>query len=48
MRKQHSKANKNSWQLQEAKAKFSQLVADANKKGHQTITKQGEPIAVTF
>jgi len=38
--------NKNVWQIQEAKAKFSQLVEDANVKGYQTITKQGEPVAV--
>lgn len=38
--------NKNVWQIQEAKAKFSQLVEDANIKGYQTITKQGEPVAV--
>lgn len=37
---------KNIWQIQEAKAKFSQLIEDANIKGYQTITKQGEPIAV--
>lgn len=37
---------KNIWQIQEAKAKFSQLIEDANMKGYQTITKQGEPIAV--
>ena len=41
-----SRDNKNVWQIQEAKAKFSQLVEDANVKGYQTITKQGEPIAV--
>lgn len=45
MKKQHSKKN-NIWQIQEAKAKFSQLVEDANIKGCQTITKQGEPVAV--
>lgn len=39
-------ANKNEWQIQEAKAKFSQLVNDANIKGHQTITKQGKAVAV--
>lgn len=38
--------NKNVWQIQEAKAKFSQLVEDANIKGYQTITKQGQPVAV--
>lgn len=49
MKKSHYTENdshKNEWQIQEAKAKFSQLVEDANKKGHQTITKQGKPVAV--
>jgi antitoxin Phd len=47
MRKNRMKAkDTNFWQIQEAKAKFSQLVDDANKKGVQTITKNGEPIAV--
>lgn len=40
------KKDNNVWQIQEAKAKFSQLVADASIKGHQTITKQGKPVAV--
>lgn len=48
--KKHSSSenriNKNIWQIQEAKAKFSQLVEDAIIKGYQTITKQGEPVAV--
>jgi prevent-host-death family protein len=44
--KREDKANKNVWQIQEAKAKFSQLVEDANVKGYQTITKQGQPVAV--
>ena len=48
MSSSHSKIykKKNVWQLQEAKAKFSQLVEDANEKGYQTITKHGKPIAV--
>lgn len=50
MKRHHSrrenKNDKNVWQIQEAKAKFSQLVEDANVKGYQTITKQGEPVAV--
>jgi antitoxin Phd len=40
------KHSTNTWQIQEAKAKFSQLVNDANKKGYQTITRNDEPIAV--
>lgn len=48
MKEHHSKENRenNVWQIQEAKAKFSRLVDDANKKGYQTITKQGEPVAI--
>ena len=38
--------NQNIWQIQEAKAKFSQVIENANIKGYQTITKQGEPVAV--
>lgn len=38
--------SENVWQIQEAKARFSQLVEDARTKGIQTITKQGEPVAV--
>lgn len=34
------------WQIQEAKAKFSQLIEEVGKNGFQTITKQGEPVAV--
>lgn len=49
MKNFHSKENKafrNLWQIQEAKAQFSQLIREAEKKGYQVITKQGEPIAV--
>jgi antitoxin Phd len=48
MTRHHSRSNKqkNIWQIQEAKAKFSELVEDASTKGYQTITKKGEPIAV--
>ncbi len=42
---QKHKAN-NSWQIQEAKAKFSQLVEDATEKGNQIITKNGVAVAV--
>lgn len=34
------------WQLQEAKSRFSELVNDVIKDGYQTITKNGEPVAV--
>lgn len=49
MKKHHTRQDKENdyvWQIQEAKAKFFQVVEDANSKGYQTITKQGEPIAV--
>lgn len=36
----------NQWQLQDAKAKLSQLVKQANQDGPQTITVHGEPAAV--
>lgn len=39
-------AHKNVWQLQEAKAKFSQLIEETKIYDHQTITKNGEPVAV--
>ena len=34
------------WQLQEAKNKFSQVVTDALKKGPQLITKRGEEVVI--
>ncbi len=34
------------WQLQEAKAKFSELVTEVMEDGYQTITKNGRPVAV--
>jgi antitoxin Phd len=46
MKRDCSKKRDNLWQIQEAKAKFSQLVEDANVKGYQIITKQSEPVAV--
>ena len=45
-RSRENRENKAVWQIQEAKAKFSQLVENANENGHQTITKQGIPVAV--
>jgi prevent-host-death family protein len=39
-RKKHKK-----WQIQEAKAKFSQLIKETTSSGYQTITKNGEPVA---
>jgi prevent-host-death family protein len=34
------------WAVAEAKAKFSELVEQAQKKGPQQITKNGRPVAV--
>jgi prevent-host-death family protein len=34
------------WQLQEAKAKFSQLVQKALDEGPQTVTRHGKEVAV--
>ena len=39
-RKKHKK-----WQVQEAKAKFSQLINETVSSGYQTITRNGEPVA---
>jgi len=36
------------WQLQEAKAQFSEVVRQANTEGPQWITKQGQPAAVVL
>jgi antitoxin Phd len=36
------------WQLQEAKAKFSKLVDEAIEDGYQTITRNGKPVAVVI
>ncbi len=36
----------NSWQLQEAKARFSEVIKKAAKEGPQSITVHGEPSAV--
>ena len=38
--------NTNTWQLQEAKNHFSEVVAQACSQGAQTITKHGKPVAV--
>jgi prevent-host-death family protein len=34
------------WQLQEAKARLSEVIMQASKEGPQTITTRGEPTAV--
>ena len=34
------------WQIQEAKARFSELVERTLKEGAQTVTRRGKPVAV--
>jgi prevent-host-death family protein len=36
------------WQLQEAKAKFSELVDEVIDDGYQTITRNGKPVVVVI
>jgi prevent-host-death family protein len=36
------------WQVQEAKAKFSQLVQKAIEEGPQTVTRHGKEVAVVL
>jgi antitoxin Phd len=36
------------WQIQEAKAKFSQLVQKAIEEGPQTVTRRGKDVAVVL
>ncbi len=38
----------NTWQIQEAKNHFSEVVAQASLQGAQTITKHGKPVAVVL
>jgi prevent-host-death family protein len=45
-RKKHTSRKKGPWQIQEAKAKFSELIDDVLKHGMQKITKYGEEIVV--
>lgn len=44
--KKHNFVHKNFWQIQEAKAKFSEVIEEACSHGYQTITKKGEPVAI--
>lgn len=47
MRKHKNKSTENNvWQIQEAKAKFSEVVHKANSDGFQVITRNGQRIAV--
>jgi antitoxin Phd len=36
------------WQLQEAKARFSELVQKAIEDGPQTVTRRGQPVVVVL
>ena len=38
----------NTWQLQEAKARLSEVIKKANKEGPQSITVHGQPSAVVL
>ena len=42
------RGKRESWQLQEAKARFSELVNEVTKDGYQTITKNGHPVVVVI
>jgi len=44
--KKNKDRSTNFWQMQDAKAKFSQLVKEACTDGYQVVTKNGEPVAV--
>jgi len=48
MRKKHKDYRKRHkvWQLQEAKARFSELVNEVEHGGYHTITKNGRPVAM--
>lgn len=37
---------KATWQVQEAKSRFSELLEQANRRGAQVITRHGHPVAV--
>ena len=37
---------KTTWQVQEAKGRFSELIEEANRRGAQVITRHGRPVAV--
>lgn len=44
----NSQKKNNLWQIQQAKARFSELVNQAQKEGIQVITKNGEQVAVVL
>lgn len=43
-----SRKRKNVWQLQEAKARFSELVDSVLEDGYLTITRNGRPVVVVI
>jgi prevent-host-death family protein len=45
-REARGKQTQRTWQLQEAKAQFSQLVNETIEDGFQTITRNGHPVVV--
>lgn len=45
-RRRYSKKTHRVWQLQEAKARFSELVNEVERDGYHTITKNGHPVAM--
>jgi antitoxin Phd len=44
----HRKHRHKTWQLQEAKARFSELVNEVIEDGYHTITKNGQPVVVVI
>lgn len=45
-KRRHIRRTKKVWQIQEAKARFSELVSEVEHGGHQTITKNGHAVAM--
>lgn len=45
-RRRHIRRTKKVWQLQEAKARFSELVKEVEQGGYQTITKNGHAVVM--
>lgn len=46
MHKTRKRKKHKTWQLQEAKAKFSKLVDEVIEDGYQTITRNGKPVVI--
>jgi antitoxin Phd len=47
-RRRNTKGPHRVWQLQEAKARFSELINEVERDGCHTITKNGHPVAVVI